>query len=234
MMILSSSIVDHTHTLSSENPGYLPEDTIQLKPLSMFEKNGFVDFTIELSEHFGTHIDAPMHFGGPGYMSVDLIPVNNLIGTAAVIDIRDQVNENPDYELSVSDLESWENQFEKIPESAIVIMYSGWQNRWNTPIEYRNEYNGICHFPGFSADAIKWLLVNRDINGIGVDTLSFDPGCSTDFQSHHILLKSSKWALENLNNLDKIPPLGRVMVVSPIKHRGGSVGPARVYSFQTD
>jgi kynurenine formamidase len=79
-----------------------------------------------------------------------------------------------------------------------------------------------------------WLLDKRDINGIGLDTLSFDYGPSEDFPVHYLLLGADKWALENLCNLDKIPPEGGFMVVGPIKHEGGSGGPTRVYTFIFD
>src|SRR5262249_10131576 len=99
------------------------------------------------------------------------------------------------------------------------------------PVAYRNLRDGTFNFPGFSIEALSWLLQSRDIKGIGIDTLSFDSGPSRDYPAHKLLLGSDKWALENLCNLDLIPPTGTVMVVSPIKHQGGSGGPARVYSF---
>lgn len=229
--MLHFTIIDNTHTVAPNSPGYLPEDTITIMPYGTFEKDGWHDYKISLSEHCGTHIDAPLHFGGPGYLTIDQIPPESLVGPAVIVDVRDGVANNIDYELTVADLQAWEKYYGLIPKGAVVVMFSGWQDRWNEPEAYINNQDGVYHFPGFSVDAIQWLLNNRDINGIGVDTVSFDHGLSRDYRAHKLLLKANKWALENLANLDKTPPQGALMVVGPMKHKGGSGGPARVYTF---
>jgi kynurenine formamidase len=232
--LVKARITDHTHTMCSTSPGLLPDDTIVISPYGLFERDGYVDFKLSVAEHFATHIDAPFHFGGPGHFTVDEIPVTDLIGPAVVIDVREEVEKNNTYRLSIDDLVRWERHYGDIPAGAIVIMFSGWQERWDNPDEYGNMRDGCHNFPGFSVEALAWLLANRDIKGIGVDTLSFDHGPSKDYPAHELLLKANKWALENLCNLDLIPPKGAVMVVSPIKHKGGSGGPARVYTLVED
>jgi len=223
------SIIDNTHTLSSDNPGYMNEDTVIIS--KRIDIDNAIEYKVTLSEHYGTHIDAPLHYY-ENCLSVDKILPKNLIGPAVVIDVQNNVENNEDYELTIGDLNNWEKQYGDIPSGAIVIMFSGWQNRWKNPASYRNIQNGIYHFPGFSINAIEWLLKNRVINGIGIDTLSVDKGCSTDFSVHKKILKEGKWCLENLCNLSNIPAFGSLMIVSPLKHKGGSGGPARIFTFK--
>lgn len=224
-------LVDNTHTLTSEDPGYTSEDVLSISQCGVLEKNGYIDFKLELAEHLGTHLDAPFHFGGPGYLTVDEIPVADLVGPVVVIDVRNNVASNADYELSLADLRSWEAKHVTIPNGAVVMLFTGWQDLWGNPALYINDKDGVKHFPGFSLDAVRWLNETRRIKGIGIDTLSFDHGPATDYPVHQYWLKSGKWALENLCNLDHVPPYGAIAVISPLKHKGGSGGPARVYTF---
>lgn len=220
-------IVDHTYTITPDSPGYLPEDTIEMTPLG--DGPLWHDFRVSLSEHFGTHLDAPSHFGGA--LTVDQIPAANLIGPVVVVDVREQVRKEDEYQLQVDDVLASEVAHGKVPAGAIVVMYTGWQERWSDPTAYRNLIDGAYRFPGFSESVATWLLEQRDIVGIGIDTLSIDAGPSVDYPVHKSLLRANRWALENLANLDRIPVRGGLMVVGPLKHKGGSGGPARVYTF---
>ncbi len=231
MFLPPTHIIDNTHAMAPGAPGYMPDDTFTLSPYGVFEKDGFVDFKLAFAEHFGTHMDAPIHFAGPGHLTIDRIPPESLIGPAVVVDVRDKVAENQDYQLAVSDLKGWEDLYGQIPQNAIVIMFSGWQDRWDDPEAYRNVRDGIHHFPGFSKNAVQWLLENRNIIGIGLDTLCLDYGPSQNYPVHRLLLNADKWGVENLCNLDKIPPQGGFMVLGPMKHKDGSGGPTRVYTF---
>ena len=224
-------VIDHTHTLSPENPGYLEDDTIKIIPNKDTTSNDIIEFKIILSEHFGTHIDAPIHFGEKNSIAINQIPPENLVGPVVVIDVRNKVEKDSDYELSLNDINNWEKMHGYIPDNAIVIMFSGWQDRWNKPDFYRNKHDNTYHFPGFSLSATNWMLNNRNINGIGIDTLSVDNGLSKNFFVHQTLFNAQKWCVENLCNLEKIPPIGGFMVVGPIKHEGGSGGPARIYTI---
>lgn len=224
-------IVDHTHTMGPDSPGYLPDDALVMTPHGDLGAAGWQDYKLSLAEHFGTHLDAPSHFGGPAGLTVDRIPPDRLVGRAVVVDVRARVAGDDDYRLTVGDLHGWEDRHGRIPERAIVVMCSGWHTRWPDAAAYKNQRDGVHHFPGFSSDAVRWLLDHRDVNGIGVDTLSIDHGPSADHPVHRLLLGAGKWALENLTDLDRVPGSGGVMVVGPIKHRGGSGGPARVYTL---
>ncbi|MBN1486593.1 MAG: cyclase family protein [Anaerolineae bacterium] len=230
-MNLPGKIIDNTHTLTPGAPNYAPREAFSMTPYGIFERDGYVGYRLTVEEHFGTHIDAPLHFLGVGHITVDELPVESLIGPVVVVDVRDKAGQDADYQLAVSDLLDWEARYGQIPAGAIVVMFSGWQDRWHSPGDYVNVSDGVHHFPGFSVDAVNWLLSNRDIKGIGLDTLSFDHGPSESYPVHKALFGGNKWGLENLCNLDKVPPRGGVMVIGPLKHAGGSGGPARVYTF---
>ena len=225
------NIVDNTRTLAPGIPTFSGTDTIVITPVFTFPAHGFAANTLALPEHFGTHVDAPFHFAGPGHLFVNQIAVQDLVGPAVVVDVRDKVVSDEDYRLTVADLQAWERRHGRIPRGAIVIMFSGWGERWDDPDAYRNFHDGALHFPGFSAESVQWLLANRDIVGIGIDTLSVDFGPSTDFIVHHITNGENKWAVENLANLEQLPASGGLMVVSPMKIQGGTGGTARAYTL---
>ncbi len=184
-----------------------------------------------MSEHGGTHLDAPLHFA-QGRSAIDQIPVSRLVGPAVVIDVTEAVSENPDYRLTVADLEGWESRHGPIPKGAIVLMRSGWERFWGD----REKYLGSktphdtksLHFPGFSKEAAEFLVREREISGIGIDTASIDYGPSQDFIVHQIINGMDKYGLENVANLDKLPPTGATLIALPIKIKGGTGGPVRI------
>ena len=181
-------------------------------------------------EHYGTHLDAPAHFP-PGKTTVDQIPVKQLFGPAVVIDVRAESGKDADYQLGVARVEDWEKRHGRIPEGAIVLLRTGWALRWPDVQKYRNQdANGIMHFPGFSVEAAK-LLIERKVSGLGCDTLSIDPGTSSDFAVHHVALGAGLYHLENLAGMSELPETGAFLIVAPIKLEGGSGGPARVFAL---
>jgi kynurenine formamidase len=183
------------------------------------------------SEHGGTHMDAPIHFG-QGRRTVDQIPVEHLTGSAVVIDVRSQCGKQADYELTVEDLLAWESGHGRIPDSAIVLMLSGWGSRWPD----RQRYLGsptpddpqTLHFPGFSKNAADFLITNRAVRGLGIDTASIDSGHSRDFPVHQVIGHADVYALENVAELERLPPRGATLWALPIKIKGGTGGPVRI------
>lgn len=187
-----------------------------------------------MSEHGGTHIDAPIHFA-EGRLAVDEIPVQKLIAPAIVIDVRSAVEENPDYRLSMRDLETWEARHGPIVQGAVVLMLTGWGKRWPDPIRYLGSSTPsdpkTLHFPGFSKEAADFLVKERHVHGIGIDTPSIDYGSSRDFIVHQIINGANLYGLENVANLEKVPPKGAILVALPIKIRGGTGGPVRIIAI---
>jgi len=206
------------------------EKFFEAKVNATIEKNGYFTRSFWMLEHYGTHLDAPAHFP-PGKTTVDQIPVKQLFGPALVIDVRAESGKDADYQLGVAPLEDWEKRHGRIPEGAIVLLRTGWASRWPDVQKYRNQdATGKMHFPGFSVEAAK-LLIERKVSGLGCDTLSIDPGISSDFAVHQVSLGAGLYHLENLANMSELPETGAFLIVAPIKLEGGSGGPARVFAL---
>lgn len=188
----------------------------------------------QASEHGGTHMDAPIHFAASG-LSVDEIPVRHLIGPAVVIDIRRQCDRNPDYTLSKEDITTWESTHGQVEPDTLVLLLTGWGKYWPDKVRYLGSSTPddptTLHFPGFSKEAMNFLVHERHIRGVGIDTASIDPGQSSDFQGHQILSQANGYALENVANLEKLPPRGTVLAAFPIKIKGGTGGPVRILAL---
>ena len=194
------------------------------------EKDGYFTRSFSMLEHYGTHMDAPAHFP-PGRTTLDQIAVSKFFGPAVVLDVSQEAQLDPDYQLSVKKIAAWEEKRGKIPEGAIVVLRTGWAARWPDVARYRNQDpNGKMHFPGFSVEAAKALL-DRRVNGLGCDTLSIDPGNSPDFPVHHLVLGAGVYQLENLADLSALPEAGAYLIAAPIKLEGGSGGPVRVFAL---
>jgi len=194
------------------------------------EKNGYFTRSFWMLEHYGTHLDAPIHFP-PGKTTVDQIPARQFFGPAVVLDVREEGAKDADYQAPVSSIEAWEKKHGRIFEGSIVLLRTGWASRWPDAKKYRNQdAQGKMHFPGFSKEAAK-LLIARKVNGIGCDTLSVDPGASEDFAVHHLVLGAGLYQLENLADLSDLPEAGAFLMVAPIKLEGGSGGAVRVFAI---
>ena len=194
------------------------------------EKNGYFTRSFWMLEHFGTHMDAPLHFQ-PGKISVDQILPERLFGPAVVIDVRAAAQKDADYRLTPQDISAWERRHGRIPAGAIVVLRTGWAARFWDAARYRNmDAQGVMHFPGFSVEAVK-VLIERRVSGLGIDTLSVDYGASKDFEVHRLSHGANLYHLENLADLSALPEAGAFLVVAPIKLEGGSGGPCRVFAL---
>jgi kynurenine formamidase len=188
------------------------------------------------SEHGGTHLDSPIHFA-EGKATVDRIPLNRLVGPAVVIDVTAQADANPDYLITVADLEAIEKQDGPIPPNAIVLLRTGFSRRWPDASKYlgtaeRGEAAvAKLHFPGLHPDAAKWIVANRPIRAIGIDTASIDYGQSTSYESHRALFASEIPAFENLTSLERLPKRGATVIALPMKIGGGSGAPLRAIAI---
>ena len=185
---------------------------------------------ITTATHMGTHMDSPSHFS-PGGLNIDQIEISKLISPAAVISIEDRASQDPDALVTVEDLENWERVTDQSLNGTIVLFNTGYGKKWLNRAEFLGtEENDITklRFPGISREAAQWLVDNREINGIGMDTMSFDRGISTDYPAHNILLGRGIFGLENVANMDKIPIYGATLHVMPMKIRYASGSPTRV------
>lgn len=180
--------------------------------------------SFEMGWDVGTHLDVSKNG-----RTVELISPYELVVKGVKIDISDKVVKNPDYTLTDRDIKSWEAKYGTIPPGSFVIVETGWWKRWADIFFYRNQdEHGKMHYPGISKSAVMFLITKRDIRGVGIDTLSVDPGLSKFGNAQKLLLSSGKLILENLGNLGELPPKGFVLLIGPMKIRGAKTVPARV------
>ncbi|GAA4890580.1 cyclase family protein [Flaviramulus aquimarinus] len=233
-------IVDLTHVFSEETVYWVTAKEFEMDVVAAGETDkGFyyAANNFATAEHGGTHIDAPIHFA-KGKQYVDEIPLENLIGHAIKIDVSKTALTNPDYLVSIEDFTNWEAQENmQIPAGSIVLLETGFSKFYPDKKKYLgtdqrgDEAVKLLHFPGLSPEAAQWLVDNRDIKSIGIDTPSIDYGQSQYFKTHVILLSENIPAFENLTNLDKLPSKGFEVVALPMKIKGGSGAPLRIVAF---
>jgi kynurenine formamidase len=226
-------LVDLTHTLSPRFPYIAIGDLtfpIRITEISSFEKAGVYSNKWELTEHNGTHIDAPSHFAAHA-RGLDELQARELFVPAAVIDFRAQANADPDALVGVADVQAWERAHGPVPARAAVLLWTGWESRAGSQTTFVNAGpDGTMHFPGFGEAAVTFLVSERQVSGIGTDTLSVDRGRDTGFAAHRALFGADKWALECLAHLGDVPPVGATLIVGAVKVEHASGGPARVFA----
>jgi kynurenine formamidase len=219
-------VQDLTHVFTEGFPVY-SFDPPKRRTLVTIQKGGFYSQEWTFGEHSGTHTDAPGHFIPGGRLTPEL-RLRELMVPVAVVDISERAEKNPDAAVRPRDLKRYEKRYGRIPRRAAVFMYSGWETRVDDPEAFKNpDAQGTFHFPGWSGEAVEWLLENRRISAIGVDTLSLDIGASTTFDAHLTLLGADKYGVENLANLKRIPPAGAEVFIGVIPWEEGSGGPCR-------
>jgi kynurenine formamidase len=198
-----SAVTDMTHELSEDFPSYFGEQAFFKNPVMNYAENKVNLFNLRLSEHIGTHIDAPLHFTADGN-SVAEIPVSSLVAPLCVVDIAAR---------------------------ACVAMHSGWADKVATDGFRNMDAEGKQHYPGFHPEATQMLMEDADVASIAVDTLSLDYGASATFDVHYQWLPSGRFGIENIANLDKVPASGATLVVGAPKIKGGTGGPARIFAM---
>jgi len=204
-------------------------DAEGVTPLGFF----YSSYSICTPEHGGTHLDAPIHFAA-NKQTVDQIPMSSLTGKAVVIDVSKNALANRDYQISIADIENWEKENGQLPENTIVIFKTGYGQFYPNREKYFGsalkgvEAIPLLHFPGIDPATTKWLVENRKIKAMGLDTPSMDYGQSKDFKTHQILLGANKPGFENVANLDKLPTKGIYIVALPMKIGKGSGAPLRI------
>lgn len=221
---------DLTYPLTTTFPAFAPGEEASRRTYVTIEENGYYMQEWRILEHYGTHVDAPGHFTPGGRTSTELTAAE-LVTPAAVIDIAARARRDPDTAVTVEDIKAYERRYGRIPRDAAVLMYSGWGAKVGDPDAYRGtDAAGTLHFPGFSPEAVEWLLRHRRVRSLGVDTLSIDPGISSTFDSHLILAGADRYGVENLANLDRLPRAGATIFVGLIPYQEGSGGQARVFA----
>ena len=231
-----SRIVDLTHSFGSDTIVWPTEQDFKLTIQHAEDTAGGYYYSsnhVEMPEHGGTHIDAPIHFSR-GKQTLDQVPMERLIGTGVRIDVTRQCARDRDYRVAISDFERWEAEHGRIPNGAIVLLNTGFTRFWPTRKDYLGtELRGqegvrALRFPGLHPDAAAWLVRERQVKAVGIDTASIDYGQSTKFETHVALLSQSVPVFENLAELRNLPARGFDVIALPMKIAGGTGGPLRI------
>jgi kynurenine formamidase len=231
-------LVDLSHPYSNKTL-YWPTSPFRFQKtiLSYGQTDGgyfYSAFSICTPEHGGTHLDAPIHFSADG-LSTDEVPLENLIAPAVVIDVSNNAAEDRNYLLSADDVVSFEGRHGRIAPGTIVLLRTGWSRFWPDAKKYLGDDTpgdaGKLEFPSYGEQAARLLVEERQVAILGVDTASTDYGRSKDFIVHRIAAARNVSNLENLTNLDKLPPTGALIMALPMKIENGSGGPVRVVAL---
>jgi kynurenine formamidase len=241
-------VVDLTQPLGPETPViglppmFAPSPGVSIDVISRYDEKGPAWYwnTIRMGEHTGTHFDAPVHWVSGKDLSdnaCDTIPVQRFVGPACVIDVTNEVDENPDFLLMPEHIFDWEALNGKIPAGAWVLLRTGWSRR-NDPAAFLNVSNDGPHSPGFHKIASELLAHDRDVLGVGVETIGTDAGQAgtfdPPFSNHAIMHGAGKFGLASLTNLDQLPASGAIVIAAPLKIVGGSGSPVRVLALVGD
>jgi kynurenine formamidase len=235
----NSKIVDLTYTFSKETIYWVTAREFELDVVYkgdtdkgyFYSANNFAT-----AEHGGTHIDAPIHFSKTG-QTVEEIPLNHLMGNAIKVDVSAKAINNPDYLVSIEDFKAWEQKEGRIPDGVIIILETGFSRYYPDKLKYMgtNKRGADAvkelHFPGLSPEAAQWLVDNRKIHAIGIDTPSIDYGQSQYFKSHVILLSKNIPAFENVANVAQLPSKGFQVIALPMKIKDGTGSPLRIVAL---
>lgn len=232
--------VDLTHPLSEDAVFWPTAREFELDTVAYGMTDGgwfYSAFDFSAAEHGGTHLDAPIHFAEGG-QAVDEIPLERLIAPGVVVDVSEAVAAGgADYLVTVADIETWESEHGAIPAGAILLLRTGWGERYGDPEAYLGTAErgadavARLHFPGLDPDAARWLVENRDVAAVGIDTPSIDRGQSTDFASHVALYSEDIPGFENVAALGELPATGSHVFALPMKIEGGSGGPLRIVAW---
>lgn len=229
-------VVDLTHAFGADTIVWPTEQNFRLVVQHAEETAGgyyYASNRIEMPEHGGTHIDAPIHFSKDG-QTLDHIPIERLMGPAIHIDVTASCAKDRDYRVAIHDFEQWEAEHGRIPDRAIVLLDTGYSHFWPVRKDYLGtELRGLegvqaLHFPGLHPEAAVWLVRERQVKAVGIDTASIDYGQSTTFETHGALLTHNVPVFENLAGLHALPDRGFDAIALPMKIAGGTGGPLRI------
>lgn len=228
--------IDLSHTFGPETLYWPTAEKFDLKTVAEGQTEGgyyYSAYQFSTSEHGGTHLDAPVHFHEDGAQAHE-IELDRLIGLAIVIDVSDKTTGDPDYLITSADIREWEDAHGPITGDPIVLFNTGWAKHWPDAKAYLGTSQRgpdavpDLHFPGISAEAATFLVEERGIRAVGIDTASLDFGQSSDFAAHQVFGAGNIAGFENITNLNELPPRGSTVVALPMKILGGSGGPLRI------
>lgn len=220
---------DLSQPLGPQTPAWPGWPGVSANVVCEFDRDGMYDRTLSLPEHSGTHLDAPAHLDPSGRF-VHELTLNQLIVPCVVIDVRQACGDDPDFTVQATHVANFEAGHGPIPSGSAVLICTGWDRFLTRPELYIGEPTDSPRCPGLSADAMQYL-VERNVVGVGIDTLSIDPGNSTDLPAHKAGLTAGLWHLEGLVDLHELPAVGGWIIVGAMPLVEGSGAPARVFAM---
>jgi kynurenine formamidase len=229
--IAYSRVIHLSHIIDLDIPQWPGDPSIEFTTVAQLPDDGYYLRRFSMGEHSATHINAPNSFYQTG-IGIDQYPAESLVCPAVVIDIQAAAAVNADYQLTIDDILAWETQHSEIPNGHVVLLHTGWQHKWSNKNAFLNQdAQGIMHFPAFGSEATQFLLNERQIAGVGIDTHGVDSGQDTSFTTNRLVLAQQGIVLENLTNLHQLPAKGSHLAISILRLRGGSGSPVGVLAL---
>jgi len=239
-------VVDLTQPLDPDTPVidlppmFAPSPGLTVTEISRYDSRGpgWYWNTLNLGEHTGTHFDAPVHWVTGKDLpnnTTDTLELKSVVAPACVIDVRAEVEKDPDFLLSVEGVKAWEAEHGQIPAGAWVLLHTGWASRGQDKAAFINADENGPHSPGFHQSTSEFLAKERGVVGVGVETIGTDAGQAgrfdPPFPNHTIMHGAGKFGLASLRNLDQLPPVGAIVIAAPLKIVDGSGSPLRVLAL---
>ncbi|MGD1938109.1 MAG: cyclase family protein [Cyanophyceae cyanobacterium] len=227
-----SRVISLSHPIHPQIPHWSGDPLTEFSAIATWERDGYLLRKVEIGEHSATHINAPRSFAPEG-RGLDDIPPEQLILPAVCVDVRDRCKGNRDYQIQNADIERWEGCYGQISPGVLVIAHTGWQEEWADSEGFlgNGDREDQLHFPGFAENTAEFLLQQRQIAGIGIDTHGVDPGTSETFGVNRRILAANAIVLECLTQLDQLPAVGSTVIVGALPLVNGSGSPVQVLAL---
>jgi kynurenine formamidase len=230
--IAYSRVVDLSHVVSPKIPLWPGDPHVVFTVVATMAKDGYYLREFAIGEHSATHMNAPNSFVSGNTQAITSYSPQQRVVPAVVIDARTKCTANADYQLSKQDVLDWEATNGQIAAGSFVIMLTGWEDKWNSPKAFINlDAKGNLHFPGFAKATTMWLVSDRQIAGVGIDTHGVDPGLDTSYATNTEMAKTHKIAIECMANLDQLPPKGATLILAPLQLQNGSGSPLDIIAL---
>lgn len=224
--ITYSQVIHLSHPVAPNIPQWPGDPPVEFQAIATLSTDGYYLRRFSMGEHSATHMNAPKSFYPEG-VGIEAYTAESLVVKAVAIDISTRAAQNPDYTLTCADVLAWEAEQGEILAGTVVLLYTGWQHKWSDPDAFINQQ----HFPGFAPETTRFLLDCRQIGGLGIDTYGVDGGQDLTFATNRQVLEQPRIVLENLTNLDQLPPTGTTLAIAPLQLVQGSGSPATVLAF---
>ena len=230
-VISYSQVIDLSWAITPDIPRWPGDPPVETEVVARIERDGYFLRRFSMGEHSGTHLTAPASFFARG-PDTAAYPAERLVVPATVIAVTAHCENDPDYSLTLGELAGWEREHGAVASGSLVILRTGWSRRWQDPASYLGSGpDGRLHFPGFGVDAARILVEQRQATGLATDTAGVDPGTDREFLVSRLALAESRIVLENLTNLEQLPPTGATLVIGLLRLAGSSGAPASVTAF---